>query len=191
MEGRLMKRWKKGLAIALASVFVFSAIGCGSKEAGELNDGAASRAVGDHAGEIYIDDEAAALAGSFAEEDVALIQMAQAAVDATNAERAALGLSTLVVDPQLTEAAYVRAQEIVSVFSHTRPNGSDWWTVNSNVMYGENLAKNFNSAADVTAAWMASPTHRANIATADYVTIGIAIYRGTDGRLYWAQEFGY
>ena len=186
-----MKRWKKGLAVTLATVFVLGCIGCGSQAAGELNDSAVSREIGDHAGEIYIDDEAAALAGSFAEEDTALIAMAQAAVDATNAERTALGLGTLVVDPQLTEAAYVRAQEIASVFSHTRPNGSDWWTVNSNVMYGENLAKNYNTAADVTAAWMASPTHRANIAKADYLSIGIAIYRGTDGRLYWAQEFGY
>ena len=84
----------------------------------------------------------------------------------------------------------VRAQEIVGTWSHTRPNGSDWYTVNSSIMYGENLAKGYSSASDCVAAWMASPTHRENVLYADFRTCGIAIYE-QGGAWYWAEEFGY
>ena len=83
-----------------------------------------------------------------------------------------------------------RPTEAASKFSHTRPNGKDWYTVNSELMWGENLAKGYDSAQSVVDAWMASPTHAANILADDFTTCSIAVYE-TNGKLYFAQEFGY
>ena len=53
-----------------------------------------------------------------------------------------------------------------------------------------NLAKGYDSAQSVVDAWMASPTHAANILAGDFTTCSIAVYE-TNGKLYFAQEFGY
>ena len=57
-------------------------------------------------------------------------------------------------------------------------------------MWGENLAKGYATAESLVEAWMASPTHAANILDGSYTTCGIAVYE-VDGKLYFAQEFGY
>lgn len=107
-----------------------------------------------------------------------------------NQERKAVGLPELIWSSELAAAAEVRAKEITTVFSHTRPDGSDWWTVNEKVVYGENLAKCYQSADDVMKAWMASPEHKDNILYPGYTKIGIAVYKVGE-QWYWAQEFGY
>ena len=56
-------------------------------------------------------------------------------------------------------------------------------------MYGENLACNYYDASSVVAAWMASPTHAANI-LGGFGSIGVAVYQAGNGSWYWAQEFG-
>ena len=76
-------------------------------------------------------------------------------------------------------------------YSHSRPNGDAWYTVNSSIMYGENLAKLYNSGDSVVAAWMASPTHAANIMESGFKSVGIAVFQAENGNWYWAQEFGY
>jgi hypothetical protein len=58
---------------------------------------------------------------------------------------------------------------------------------------GENLAVNFTDSKDVTAAWLASPSHRANIMSGNYTEIGIATARGTykgKDAIFVVQEFG-
>ena len=85
----------------------------------------------------------------------------------------------------------VRSQECSVSFSHTRPNGKAWYTVNSNIQGGENLAYGFNDADSATEAWMNSPTHRDNILYPDFEKIAISVYVTDDGTAYWAQEFGY
>ena len=91
-----------------------------------------------------------------------------------NKERSAAGLSALDVNQGLEQCAEVRAVECATSYSHTRPDGSDWWTVNSDLMYGENLASNYTSAQAVVNAWMASPAHKVNIMNSGYSTIGLA-----------------
>ena len=93
-------------------------------------------------------------------------------------------------DDSLELAAAVRASEIVSNFSHTRPNGNPWWSVNSNLMWGENLAKGFATTEGAVSGWMNSPTHKANIVDSGFNTMSVAVYR-INGVLYFAQEFGY
>lgn len=107
-----------------------------------------------------------------------------------NRARAEIGLSELVWSDELAAAAEIRAQEIHQSFSHTRPDGSPWWTANGEIIYGENIAKGYQSAESVLTAWMESSDHKENILYSGFETIGIAVYN-VDGKWYWAQEFGY
>ena len=188
-----MKR--KVMALLLAICCSFSLVACGS----DAEMSSAVRGPETDNGLVYIDEEAVALAGSMltaemTEEERAraeeLRAMAVEAFELVNAERAAAGLPAYIWDEELEACAQVRAIEIVTTFSHTRPNGTDWWTVNSDLMWGENLAKGYRSATSVVDAWMNSPSHAANIMNGTFVTCSIAIYE-IDSKLYFAQEFGY
>ncbi|MBR5091792.1 MAG: CAP domain-containing protein [Ruminiclostridium sp.] len=113
--------------------------------------------------------------------------------DLVNSERAKKGLSALTFSDELSNAAQVRAEEIVRSFSHTRPNGTNCFTVlkESGITYrsaGENLAYGQKTAAAVMNGWMNSSGHRANILGKSFGKIGIACYvRG--GVKYWVQLF--
>ena len=106
-----------------------------------------------------------------------------------NQIRVANGLNSLRYDASLEGAADVRANESTVRFSHTRPDGSDWYTVNPDLMYGENLADGYTTADAVVNAWMASPGHKANILKPDFTTVAVST-TVKDGKTYWAQEFG-
>ena len=110
-----------------------------------------------------------------------------------NAERAKAGLSALRMDAGVTAAAQVRAREIVSTFSHTRPDGRKCFTAleEAGVRYrgaGENIAYGQPSAAAVVNAWMNSPGHRANILNANFTTIGVG-HHTVGSTHYWTQFF--
>ena len=110
-----------------------------------------------------------------------------------NAERAKAGLSALTVDSAANAAAQVRAREIVSNFSHTRPSGASCFTAlrEAGVNYrgaGENIAYGQPSAQAVVNAWMNSPGHRANILNAQFTSIGVG-HHVQNGTHYWTQFF--
>ena len=67
-------------------------------------------------------------------------EYASRVVSETNADRLKNGLDALRVDPALTAAARIRAQEITQKYSHTRPDGTRWATVSS-AAYGEHIAR--------------------------------------------------
>ena len=123
-----------------------------------------------------------------------------ALTNGTNAARVADGLSSLQVNPLLTEAAQEKANDMVTndYFAHTSPAGVTPWDWFEKVGYtftyaGENLAVDFSDSQDVTSAWLNSPEHRANILNANFTQIGIAIATGTfEGQpsVYVAEEFG-
>ena len=138
----------------------------------------------------YMDDEALALASS-SQSDTSLYNMAQNAAILVNQQRAAIGLKPLAWSSSLTNAANVRSSEISTLFSHTRPDGRSWYTVNSRIQGGENLAYGFSSPESALQAWMQSPTHKENILWPTFKSIGISIYVSDNGTYYWAQEFGY
>ena len=112
--------------------------------------------------------------------------------DTLNAARAKQGLDALSWDDTLASCSAVRAQEIRTRFSHVRPDGRQWYTVNADVQYGENLLQTTNSsdAATVFATWTSSKAHRALFYDASYETAAIAKYE-SGGRDYWVIEFGY
>ena len=139
---------------------------------------------------VFLDDEAIALADTSGA-STSLRSEAMRAFNLVNSQRTAKGLSALVWDNNLESTSAVRAKEISQSFSHTRPNGSPWYTVNSKIMGGENLAYGYYDANSALNAWMDSPTHRENILWPEFTKIAISVYAADDGTYYWAQEFGY
>ena len=137
---------------------------------------------------IALDDEAIALAESY--NDIGLRTVALEANHLVNEIRTENGLGTLEWDNNLETVANVRANEISENFSHTRPNGKAWYTVNSKIQGGENLAFGFDNAEDAVDAWMDSPTHRENILYDDFRKVAISIYE-EDETYYWSQQFSY
>lgn len=117
-----------------------------------------------------------------------MTSMAAEVIRQVNEERANYGLEPLTVSAQLTSAACIRANEIVEMFSHTRPDGSSWSTVSSAAM-GENIAKGQSSADRVMSAWMTSEGHRANILRESFGSIGVCALK-VNGVIHWVQLFG-
>lgn len=111
-----------------------------------------------------------------------------------NEERAKAGLPALSLNTSLSAAASIRAAEIQTSFSHTRPGGKDFSTVlkESGISYraaGENIAYGQTSAQKVMTDWMNSAGHRANILNTSYTEIGIAHVKNASGTDYWVQLF--
>ncbi len=94
-------------------------------------------------------------------------------------------------------AADTRAKESMSLYSHTRPDGSSWSTAcpvpDSGGVSGENLAigNAAVSPATVVALWMSSESHRENILNPDYtkLAVGFVFDPNTNYRTYWSQFF--
>ena len=139
---------------------------------------------------FYLDDEAIALSDASGYNTELRAQALEAA-NLINGIRLASGSEPLVWDENLESVSAVRSKECSSVFSHQRPSGQAWNTVNSRIQGGENLAFGFDTAQDAVDAWMASPTHADNITYPEFTRAAISIYQTDDGTCYWAHEFGY
>ena len=121
------------------------------------------------------------------------LSYARQIVRLVNQERAKEGLAPLTLDAGVSTAAQVRAVEIVTSFSHTRPDGSSFATAlkEQNINYrraGENIAWGQRSPEEVVNAWMNSAGHRANIMNPDFTTIGVG-HHLQNGVNYWCQLF--
>lgn len=94
-------------------------------------------------------------------------------------------------------AADIRAKETMTLYAHTRPDGSSWATVceppESGGVSGENLAigNAAVSPATVVALWMGSETHRANILNPEYtkLAVGFNFNLNSDYKTYWSEFF--
>lgn len=121
---------------------------------------------------------------------------AEKVADLVNAERAKAGLDALTIDKGIESAALVRAKEIETSFSHTRPNGSSFSTVltENGITFrgsGENIAWGQRTPEEVMNGWMNSEGHRANILNPKFKKIGVGFYQNAEGRNYWTQLFTY
>ena len=81
-----------------------------------------------------------------------------------------------------------RAEEITVKQSHERPDGSAWYTLAPDYLFGENFADGYDTANDVVNAWMLSPAHMENILNPYYTGGNIQIVKVND-RCYWVNEF--
>lgn len=110
-----------------------------------------------------------------------------------NVERAKVNLPPLRFANDLAASALIRAREIPIKFSHTRPNGSKCFTAMPQIghILGENLAGGQTTPQKVVAAWMDSPTHRANILNKNFRELGVVYYYQANSKFkhYWVQHF--
>ena len=120
----------------------------------------------------------------------------------TNVERYREGLPLLVSNPQLSQVAYAKMQDLFArqYFAHEAPVTGDTVAELAKqygytyLAVGENLALgDFTSNRHVVESWMGSPGHRENILSPKYTEIGIAAGRSMHkGRYVWivVQAFG-
>ncbi len=103
----------------------------------------------------------------------------------TNAKRQEAGLGSVTLNAQLSSAAAAKAADMFAknYWAHNSPTGATPWEFISGAGYkytvaGENLAKNFSTSQGVVDAWMASPSHKANLLKPSYKEIGFAVVNG-------------
>lgn len=112
--------------------------------------------------------------------------------DIVNEERTSRGLEPLTLNETLCEAAAERAKEVGEYFSHTRPDGTDCFTVldeykvSGYYTAGENIAQGQRDPEQVMNSWMNSPGHKANILNESFSGIGIGYDPATRS---WVQLF--
>ncbi|WP_049945271.1 CAP domain-containing protein [Butyrivibrio sp. AC2005] len=127
-----------------------------------------------------IDDIAASNATENTEPD----ELEQAILDGINNVRRENGLSELKYDFELEEYAQIRAQEVAIVWSHTRPDGSEWKTVAPGIYRGEILARNsstdFGEVSNLITGWINSPKHYYEMTQKAFTKAGVGIYHGPD-----------
>lgn len=122
-------------------------------------------------------------------------------INHTNIQREKNGFKALKENSTLDQSAKRKLDDMFAnqYFAHEAPNGKNIDDLAQDVGYsyiaiGENLALgNFDGDAVLVTAWMDSPGHRANILSAKYTEIGVAVGRGTyEGRQTWlaVQHFG-
>lgn len=120
---------------------------------------------------------------------------ARSVLELVNKERAKEGLGALKLDTSLCRVAKLRAEEITENFDHTRPDGSNCFTIlkENNISYhaaGENIAAGQPTPEQVVKSWMDSPGHRENIMSKDFHKLGVGYVKVDDeyGH-YWVQLF--
>ena len=109
----------------------------------------------------------------------------QELLNLVNSERAKNGLPALLLNVKLTNAARQKATHMFAnnYWAHFAPDGTSPWNLikgqGYNYIYaGENLARGFTTSYDAVKAWMTSPTHKANILSAQFKDVGLAISEG-------------
>ena len=112
-------------------------------------------------------------------------------VKQTNDVRVRNGLGSLQLDPLLSRAAQLKAEDMAArgYFAHQAPDGRMPWDWIERAGYdylaaAENLAVGYPTDVELISAWMESEGHRHNLLNQKYSDIGIGIahgkYKGQD-----------
>ena len=125
-------------------------------------------------------------------------RMADQVLQLVNLERAAAGLTPVVVNSRLEQVASDYACLMIDegFFGHLDPltgRGPGERVMAGKYSFyvvGENLAAGQESAAEVMHVWMESPSHKAIILDQRWQHIGISVRLGGEHGIYWVQEFG-
>lgn len=106
-----------------------------------------------------------------------------AVLDLINSCREAEGQAALTMDMTLCEMAAVRSNEAFRSWSHTRPDGRGFETVLEDYDFAASVAAEnlIQATGDPDAAvllekWMGSDSHRANILSDRFTTVGVGLY---------------
>jgi len=136
----------------------------------------------------------ATIAAAPAESAVNLSELEAAVLYLINTIRVSNGLGAIQANQMLTNIARSRCNDMIanSYFSHYTPNGQNIFNIlrKNEVAYlnaGENLGNSSppsHGTPDAFAnAWMASPSHKANILRSVYTKIGIGVVDGEGRRV--------
>lgn len=107
-------------------------------------------------------------------------------IELTNRARVETGLPVLMHSAILDQSALLKARDMIdrNYFAHDCPTDGtrpwEWFKLAgyNYTFAGENLAMNFSEAEEAVDAWLQSPTHKANLMSANYDEIGIAVVVG-------------
>ena len=127
------------------------------------------------------------------QEDAGASQMEWDAIKLTNAARISSGVRPLSVNASISHMSETRAAEVGGFFSHTRPDGSRFSTLFTEMGFkysraGENIAHGQQTAGDTINAWLDSPPHMQNLLHPDYHHIGIGYVTGNVNSPAWVQS---
>lgn len=92
------------------------------------------------------------------------------------------GISPIPTAPLLQEMCGQRAEELTSLYSHSRPNGTPWYTIlgeygiDMNCVAGENIAAGYDTPESVVEGWMNSAGHRKTILNESYDYFAVGVY---------------
>ena len=114
----------------------------------------------------------------------------QKTLESINKERSSAGMCPLCGEEHLGCCACARANEVCTHFSHTRPDGTPYYTVDPDCVYGEILGAGADSTDEVMNEWMNSEAHREEILNPNYNDAGVTVL-DKNGKRYWVVEFGY
>lgn len=116
----------------------------------------------------------------------------------TNETRAARGLPALQKSEILTVAAQIRAEELPVRNEETRPNGSSYASVLSQVgitdsdinWRSENrFSGTFTTPEEVKTAWESNSIQLERVCQSVFTHMGVGLYRANDGKVYCVQSF--
>ncbi|HSN12966.1 MAG TPA: CAP domain-containing protein [Propionibacteriaceae bacterium] len=114
--------------------------------------------------------------------------LAEDVAAAANAERQAAGLRPLTYSSCTVPAAWAVHLATVTTLTHNSLT-SVLATCGGTTKVGENIAVAYTTVADVTAGWMNSPGHQANILNPAFTTISVGVAQAADGTYYWVEDF--
>ncbi|MCC6237953.1 MAG: CAP domain-containing protein [Dehalococcoidia bacterium] len=125
---------------------------------------------------------------------------AEQVVALVNQHRASLGLVPLRTSASLGDSAVWKARHMAAYGYMTHddpapPTARTWYQRVQACGYtrggaGENIAYGYASPQAVMSGWLGSSGHRANIENASFRVIGVGAASSSNGRIYWAQNFG-
>ena len=114
--------------------------------------------------------------------------LAAAVASATNAQRVAAGLSALSYRSCSVPASWAIHMAAAGSLTH-----NSMMTVltscGGTTTAGENIAVGFTSVSAVTAGWMGSAGHKANILNPSFKIISVGVAQAANGTYYWVEDF--
>jgi uncharacterized protein YkwD len=114
--------------------------------------------------------------------------LAAAVASATNAQRVAAGLSALSYRSCSVPASWAVHMAAAGSLTH-----NSMMTVltscGGTTTAGENIALGYTSVSAVTAGWMGSAGHKANILNPSFKIISVGVAQAANGTYYWVEDF--
>ena len=119
-------------------------------------------------------------------------------LDLVNTQRSKAGAGPLAMDVDCMAASKAHTEDQAShlFMGHV---GSDGSTLSDRITatgfkwdaIAENVAEGQKTVEEVMTAWMNSPEHRANLLNPVYTRFGYCQQVGSDGNIYWTQDFAH